>query len=135
MTGHEVLQANHALREWAASLRQWSRSARNSAHAERRRSQRERPLGTGSVSPSSRRDGGPASPAGRGRAEIALPGLGEVRVVDLLALLVEQHSLSPAQARCALSVGMLGAGYPSGHPRVAAVDAFDVMEHAVQHRS
>jgi hypothetical protein len=54
--------------------------------------------------------------------------LGDVSVVDLFVILVEDHRLEVREAVRLLMVGMLGAGYPADHESVAASDAMDILE-------
>ena len=60
-----------------------------------------------------------------GPQEVAL---GDVSVVDLFVILVENHHYDVREAVRLLTLGMLAAGYPADNESVAASDAMDILE-------
>jgi hypothetical protein len=55
-------------------------------------------------------------------------GLGEVPVVDLFIILVENHRMEVREAVQDITLGMLSAGYPADCDTVSATDAMDILE-------
>ena len=53
---------------------------------------------------------------------------GDVPVVDLFVILVENHRLEVRDAVRRLTMAMQAAGYPADSERVSAVDAMDILE-------
>ena len=121
-TADEVLMASRSLREWSVGLRHWSRSARQASCLRRQRAQE---VNIGGL---------PQRQAGAVAVQ-ALPPLGMVRGSELVSFLVRGHGFGHVEAEAAVAVGMLVAGYPGDYGLVSAADAFDVVEHAVRHRS
>ena len=54
--------------------------------------------------------------------------LGEVAVVDLFIILVENHRMEVREAVQDITLGMLSAGYPADCDSVSATDAMDILE-------
>jgi hypothetical protein len=55
-------------------------------------------------------------------------GMGEVPVVDLFIILVENHRMEVREAVQDITLGMLSAGYPADCDTVSATDAMDILE-------
>jgi len=126
-----ILASNQALRSWAAGLRTWSRTARVSSAAERIRA---RQLVAGAVG--LRGVHGEIGPSPRPVAaldEPVLPSLEDVRVDELVAVLVGRHHFGAFGAVRAVRLALLMAGYPPASEQVLAADAFDILDSALFH--
>ena len=53
---------------------------------------------------------------------------GDVPIVDLFVILVENHRIEVRDAVRRLTLAMQAAGYPADSERVSAVDALDILE-------
>lgn len=125
-----VLESNHALRLWAAALRTWSRSARVSSASERLRA--EHLKGQISGRPPRAESDRASWPQGAERlAGPVLPGLGDVHVDELLAVLVTRHGYAATGAVRALEIALLMSGYPTESDEVQAADALQVLDSAL----
>lgn len=129
ISGESVLTSNQALRSWAAGLRTWSRAARVSSSAERVRARQLVAGATGlraahgEIGRSLRPEVGPAEPV--------LPSLADVRVDELVAVLVGRHHFGALGAVRAVRLALLMAGYPLASEQVLAADAFDILDSAL----
>ena len=121
----EILRSNQAVRQWAAGLR--DRGTRARAESRHRRARAGAAVGP---PPLTRRP--QPAPDLPGFDPAGLPSLGEVRVEELVAILVDDHGFAVARAERALAHGMMICGYPRGHDSVVAADAFEVVERAVR---
>jgi hypothetical protein len=111
----EIRATSAALRAWSEGLRAWSRATREASAGGRQAPRPAQAAAQAAV---------PPHVAGRG----GIPALEPVPVRELRDLLVHAHGFSPARADRALAAGMLVAGYPVGYDRLAAADAFALVE-------
>ncbi|MGF9755273.1 hypothetical protein AAII07_08730 [Microvirga sp. 0TCS3.31] len=124
-----ILASNQALRSWAAGLRTWSRATRISSSAERVRARQLVAGATGlraahgEIGRSLRPDVGLHEPV--------LPSLDDVRVDELVAVLVGRHHFGALGAVRAVRLALLMAGYPLASEQVLAADAFDILDSAL----
>ena len=107
----ETLEASRLLAAWSRSLRQWSRITR-----ERSREGR------------AARSAIPGLSMPDLTGPVDEPSLGEVPIVDLFVILVEQHGFEVREAVRQLTLGMMAAGYQAEAERVGAADAMDIIE-------
>ena len=126
-SGQGVLASNQALRTWAAGLRTWSRAARISSSSERVRAER---LMAGAAG---LRDvhGDIGHRRGTEPDEPFLPSLDDVRVDELVAVLVGRHHFGALGAVRAVRLALLMAGYPPASEQVLAADALDILDSAL----
>ena len=111
----ELLHAARVAREWSRNLRAWSRTERLRSEEVRLLSARRRVAAAA---------GGPTVPV----TEPDAVTLGDVSVVDLFVILVENHHLEVREAVRQLTMGMLSAGYPAESEKVSATDAMSILE-------
>jgi hypothetical protein len=120
----EAVRRSRLLREWSRTLRAWSSSTRRQAEASRlmlpsHHAPTDFPTGHRATSP--------ASPPPQPPADEEVP-LGEVPVIDLFVILVENHDFEVRDAVRRLTMAMLTAGYPADNDTVSATDAMDILE-------
>lgn len=127
--GQGVLASNQALRTWAAGLRTWSRAARIASSSERIRAERLR-AGASDLR-SSHGDLGSRPPREAASDEPVLPSLADVRVDELVAVLVGRHHFGALGAVRAVRLALLMAGYPPASEQVLAADALDILDSAL----
>ena len=128
-SGQSVLASNQALRAWAAGLRTWSRAARISSSSERVRARR---LAAGAAGlRGAHGEIGRSLRPGVRLDEPILPSLDDVRVDELVAVLVGQHHFGAVGAARAVRLALLIAGYPLESEKVLAADAFDILDSAL----
>ena len=128
-SGQSVLASNQALRAWAAGLRTWSRAARISSSSERVRAERLKAGATGLRGSHADIDRPPRLDAGLD--ELTLPSLDDVRVDELVAVLVGRHHFGALGAVRAVRLALLMAGYPQASEQVLAADALDILDSAL----
>jgi hypothetical protein len=126
-----VMASNQALRSWAAGLRTWSRTARISSAAERVRA-RQLVAGAAGLRGAHGEVGRSPRPV-VGLDEPVLPSLDDVRVDELVAVLVGRHQFGALGAVRAVRLALLMAGYPPASEQVLAADAFDILDSALFH--
>jgi hypothetical protein len=128
-TGQSILASNQALRAWAAGLRTWSTAARISSSSERVRARR---LVAGAAGlRGAHSDIARSSRRGAELDDLILPSLDDVRVDELVAVLVGQHHFGALGAVRAVRLALLVAGYPAASEKVLAADAFDILDSAL----
>lgn len=127
--GRGVLASNQALRTWAAGLRTWSRAARISSSSERVRAER---LMAGAAGLRGAHGDISHQPRlGTDPDEPVLPSLDDVRVDELVAVLVGRHHFGALGAVRAVRLALLMAGYPPASEQVLAADALDILDSAL----
>lgn len=133
-SGQRILDSNHALRMWAAGLRSWSSAARASSSCERLRAEELRLV---AASGRDRRTGEVVSPLPMATPAVldepVLPSLDDVRVDELVAVLVGRHRYRAMGAVRAMRIALLIAGYPPETEEVLAADALDILDSALDY--
>ncbi len=115
-----AITRSRLLREWSRGLRESSLVARHRSDELVQECTRRRGVAQVLTAPEE-----PSEAIGRVPVE---PAIGDVPVVDLFVILVENHHLEVRDAVARLTVGMLAAGYPADSEHVSATDAMDILE-------
>ena len=121
----DILQANRALRDWAAGLRAWSQNARDTSALQRARAQ------------ALVHAGAPRSPYTEPSRYIdvhtgrdGLPCLDLIDVDELVDIVMGRVGMRRQAAVRAVRRGVLCAGYRNDSESVTAAGAFDIVEDA-----
>ena len=130
-SGQHIVESNQALRTWAAGLRTWSRAARATSSSERLRARRL--VAMAAALPVREATRGVAIASSRAMTEPVLPSLDDVRVDELVAVLVGRHHFRAVGAVRAMRIALLMAGYPPESDAVLAADALDVLDNALHY--